>query len=583
MKRGILLFLLLTALNIQAADLPDGFVEVLVADNLDPTDLLVAPDGRVFIVIKSGRILIVEDGRLLDDPFLNLENQVDNRNERGLGHMVLDPDFETNQYYYIYYTVKGQNRNRVSRFTATGNFTVPQSERVILNLNQLAGTIHNAGAMVFDKEGKLFIGTGEAADPSNSQSKNSLLGKILRINPDGSIPDDNPFMKDSTVFGVNRAIWALGFRNPYSMSIDPVTGKIYANDVGNVEYEEINEVLKGRNYGWPDIEGFRTNQTPPVNYQDPVYAYPHGFDINSGCAVVGSAFYSLEQYPPGSFPETYHGRYFFADYCGGYIRMIDPETEELIEEVFATGINRPLAIQIASDGSLYYLARAGIGGGSEEDNTSTDNGTLWRVTYTGSGEPFISVQPDNVLVPIGEDATFIVAASGNRPLSYQWERDHVVIPSATSSTYTIQNVQLEDDGTQFSCIVSNAVGNVTSETATLNVTVNTRPDEPAINVILPGNATFYQAGFKLIANGKATDPQDGELDASAFLWKIDFHHDNHTHPALGWTGGLDTIEYTLPIVGETSDNVWLRIYLRVTDSEGLSNTSYRPTGIEHET
>ena len=574
MNKVAFFLLLLTALTIRAADLPNGFVEIQVAQNLDPTDMLIAPDGRIFVMIKSGKILIVENGALLTDPFLNIENQVDNFNERGLGHMVLDPDFEINRYYYVYYTIQGENRNRVSRFTAIGNFTVPGSEQIILNLNMLSGTIHNAGAMVFGHDRKLYIATGEGADPSNSQAKNSLLGKILRINPDGTIPDDNPFVSDTTFTGINKAIWALGFRNPYSMSIDPVTGKIYANDVGGVNFEEVNEVLKGRNYGWPIIEGMRTNQAAPADYQDPVYAYPHGGGLNAGCAIVGSAFYSFEHFPSTAFPVSFHGRYFFADYCSGYIRMIDPATKALIPEVFATGINRPLAIGIASDGSLYYLARAGIGGGSTQDNTSSTNGSLWRVMYTGSGEPIISVQPQSVLIPIGEDATFTIAASGNQPLAYQWQKDDEDIPGATSSGYTAPNVQIIDDNSRFRCVVSNAFGTDTSKNATLNVTTNTRPSDPEIVVTLPNGATLYQAGHLMTVSGTATDAEDGELDADALSWKIDFHHDNHTHPALGWISGVSTLEYNIPIVGETSHNVWLRVYLRATDSEGLSKTSY---------
>ncbi|NJM26732.1 MAG: hypothetical protein HC859_15890, partial [Bacteroidia bacterium] len=552
------------------ATLPTGFVETLVAQNLDPTDIIVAPDGRIFITVKSGRILIIENGSLLTEPFLHMEEQVDNYNERGLGHMVLDPDFNTNHFYYVYYTVKGQNLNRVSRFTATGNFTVPGSEQIIFDMDVMDGTIHNAGAMVFGTDGKLYVSVGEGSNANKAQLINNVLGKILRINSDGTIPTDNPFY--NTYSGKNRAIYALGFRNPFTMSMDPVTGKIYANDVGGGAFEEVNEVQAGKNYGWPIIEGMRTTQTPPANYMDPVYAYPHGNGLGAGCAIVGSSFYSFNSYPATSFPAAYRGRYYFADYCNGYIRMLDA-SGNLVAEPFATNIDRPLAVRVASDGSMYYLARAGLGGGSQTDNTSTNNGTLWKVTFTGSGAPVVSVQPQDVLVPVGEAATFEIRASGTAPFTYQWQKNSVDIPGADDIALTIDNVQLIDDGGEYRCVITNGSGTITSNAATLSVTTNTRP-VPAITLTLPNNATEYRGGDALMFSGTAADAEDGALAASKLEWRIDFHHDEHSHPGLSWAGGFSSGAYNIPTVGETASNVWLRVYLRATDSQGLSNTVY---------
>ncbi|MFN7600253.1 MAG: PQQ-dependent sugar dehydrogenase, partial [Bacteroidota bacterium] len=369
MKKFLAVFCaLFVTIIARAAQLPSGFSETLLAQNLDPTDMVMTPDGRILITIKSGRIVVVQNGVLLPTNFLTLA--VDNFNERGLGHIVLDPNFETNNFYYVYYTVPGQNRNRVSRFTANGNSTLAGSEVVLLDLDLLSGTIHNAGAMVFGVDGKLYVSTGDGANAATSQSMNSLLGKVLRINTDPAnlIPTDNPFFATAT--GNNRAIWATGFRNPFSMSVQATTGKIFVGDVGGSLFEEINWVQAGKNYGWPLIEGRRTTQTPPANYQDPLFAYDHG----QGCAVVGGAFYnpSLQ-----NFPNEYTGRFFFADYCGGYIRMLDSTTGNLVG-TFASNINRPVALLTGRDGALYYMARAGLGGGSEGDNTSTSNGSLWK-------------------------------------------------------------------------------------------------------------------------------------------------------------------------------------------------------------
>jgi glucose/arabinose dehydrogenase len=559
----ILVFWVVSIFPAKAATLPPGFVETLLAQNLDPTDIVLAPDGRVFITIKSGKILIVENNVLLSTLFLDLP--VDNTNERGLGHMVLDPHFEMNHYYYVYYTVPGQNLNRISRFTANGNSTIAGSEVILLNLNVMAGTIHNAGSMAFGADEKLYVGVGDGADANTSQSMNTLLGKILRINTDPTnlIPSDNPFFTSAS--GNNRAIYALGFRNPFSMDIQPGTGRIFVGDVGGSQWEEINDILPGKNYGWPLIEGKRTNQTAPANYQDPLFAYSH----SDGCAIVGAAFYNptLQQ-----FPTSFVGKFFYADYCNQYIRVLDPATGST--SGFATNINRAVAIRVAADGSLYYLARAGLGGGSEGDNTSSSNGSLWKVNYTGSGAPFISVNPASQILPVGEIARFEVLASGLAPLSYQWQVDGNDIAGATTSVFVTNNVALGDNQKKFRCRITNSQGTVTSIEATLTVTSNTRP---IVNITLPVTGTTYRAGELILFSGSATDAESGILSTAQLSWKIDFHHGAHTHPAMAPTAELTSGSYSVPRIGETASNVFYRVYLTATDTDAmhpLSQTTY---------
>lgn len=542
--------------------LPPGFVAQEIAGGLDPTDLVIAPDNRIFITIKSGKILVVENDQLLSNTFLDISNQVDNFNERGLGHMVLDPDFELNNYYYVFYTVRNTNRNRISRFTANGNATLPGSEVILLELDVMSGSIHNGGDMVFGPDGKLYVSTGDGANPATAQSKTSLLGKILRMNKDGSIPADNPFISDPTYTGIYKLIYALGLRNPFSMDIQPGTGKIFACDVGQETWEEVNNILPGRNYGWPLIEGPRTGQTPPPNYEDPFYAYTHA----EGCSVIGAAFYNPSL---PSFPPAYHGKFFFADYCQGYIRCLDPSAGTVIP--FTTGINRPLAFAINHAGNMYYLQRAGIGGGSPEDNTSTANGSLWKITYNGSGAPFIGKQPQPFTAVAGESAHFSILAFGQAPLNYQWYKNGVPV-GGNAPQLEISNVLPADNGALIRCEVSNGLGTAVSETVVLSVTSNTRP-VPVIT--LPAAGTTYEAGTTLFFSGSATDAEDGPLSPAQLTWKIDFHHDDHYHPALPPTSGVASGEYLIPRIGETDDNVWYRIYLTATDSEGLSRTVYR--------
>ena len=152
-----------------------------------------APDGRLFVCRQSGQLRVVQNGTLLATPFLTVA--VNASGERGLLGVAFDPDFATNNFVYVYYTATSPTiHNRVSRFTANGNVAVPGSEVVLLELNALSGaTNHNGGAIHFGNDGKLYVAVGDNANGANSQTLSNLLGKILRINRDGSIPSDNPF------------------------------------------------------------------------------------------------------------------------------------------------------------------------------------------------------------------------------------------------------------------------------------------------------------------------------------------------------------------------------------------------------
>ena len=263
-----------------AATLPPGFSESIIASGISsPTAMAFTPDGRLFICQQGGQLRVIKNDALLATPFLTVTT--DSTGERGLLGVAFDPDFANNQRVYIYYTVPGSPpHNRVSRFIASGDVAVIGSETVILELNNLSdASNHNGGAIHFGLDGKLYVAVGENANSANSQTLANLLGKMLRINADGSIPADNPFY--NTAIGVNRAIWALGLRNPFTFGIQPGTGRMFINDVGEGSWEEINDGFAGTNYGWPTCEG--ACNPPNPNFRDPIYQYSHA----EGCAIVG--------------------------------------------------------------------------------------------------------------------------------------------------------------------------------------------------------------------------------------------------------------------------------------------------------
>ena len=312
--------------------------------------MAIAPDGRIFVCEQTGALRVIKNGAVLPTPFMTLV--VDPDGERGLLGVAFDPNFAGNNFLYVYYTVPFAPRhNRVSRFTANGDVVVPGSEVILLELNNLTtASNHNGGAIHFGPDGKLYIATGENATTSNSQTLSNMLGKILRINSDGSIPPDNPFFNQTT--GNNRSIWALGLRNPFTFAFQPGTGRMFINDVGQSTWEEINDGIAGSNYGWPNTEGPTNNPA----FRSPLFAYGHGFSATTGCAIAGGAFYNPAVV---QFPSSFVGKYFFADLCSGWIRVFDPATGTA--SAFASGISQPVDLQVSGDGSLYYLS---IGAGS---------------------------------------------------------------------------------------------------------------------------------------------------------------------------------------------------------------------------
>lgn len=530
-----------------AATLPAGFTETQIAAWLaEPTTMTFAPDGRLFICEQVGTVRVIKNGAILSDPFVSLP--VSSVGERGVLGLAFDPNFAANHYVYIYYTATTPAiHNRLSRFVANGDTAVAGSETVLLDLPNLSATNHNGGHLRFGPDGKLYIGVGENAVGQNAQSLNTVLGKMLRINSDGSIPSDNPFFNSTT--GINRAIWALGLRNPFSFSFDPATGVLFINDVGQSTWEEIDEGVRGANYGWPTTEG----ATNDPRFVGPIFTYNH----DSGCSIVGSAFYRPTS---PQFPSFYNGKYFFGDYCGGWIRVLDTSNDTASD--FVTGITSLVDVEVAQDGSLYYLSRG--------DGTNT--GGVFQIRF--SGAPSISMQLQDQVVSVGQSVTFSVTASGANPLSFQWQRNDQDIPGATGSSLTF-SASAADNGATYRVVVTNSNGSAISNRATLTVNAVANPNAPVATITQPAVGTTFAGGDLIQFAGTATDAEDGSLAPSAFTWEVVLHHDTHTHPFFGPVSGITSGSVAIPTRGETSSNIFYRIHLTVTDSGGKSTEVIR--------
>lgn len=323
----------------------------------DATAFAQAPDGRLFVAKQTGAMRVVKNGVLLPTPFLTLT--VDSTGERGLLGVAFHPNFASNNFVYVYYTATTPNtHNRISRFTANGDVAVPGSELPIADLSVLGATNHNGGAIHFGADGKLYVGVGENAVSANSQSFNNPLGKLLRFNDDGTIPSDNPFF--NTTIGLSRAIWALGLRNPFTFAVQPGTGRIHINDVGQNTWEEINLGVAGANYGWPNTEG----PTAAAGITGPLLAYQHSATsppgsgpggFFTGCAIAGGTFYPNT----GPFPAAYRGNYFFADLCTSFVARLDLANDNAVYS-FGAVPGSPVDMLVANDGALLVLTRDSI-------------------------------------------------------------------------------------------------------------------------------------------------------------------------------------------------------------------------------
>lgn len=282
--------------------------------------------GRIFVVEKEGRIRIIKNGVLQVTPFLDITARVLSDGERGLLSVAFPPNYVNKGYFYVYYTNLSGN-NKIARFSITADPDVANanSELTILTVNHPGESNHNGGQLAFGPDGYLYVGTGDGGgggDPNNNaQTKTSLLGKILRLDVEGSsnpyIPASNPFVGGSAL---DDTVWAYGLRNPWRFSFDRQTGDLYIGDVGQGDYEEIDfqaaGIAGGQNYGWRIWEGLHCFNpssgcasiltTPP--YVPPVFEYNHD---QGDCSLTGGFVYRGQIYP------NMQGTYFYADFCTG--------------------------------------------------------------------------------------------------------------------------------------------------------------------------------------------------------------------------------------------------------------------------
>ncbi|MEV3932664.1 PQQ-dependent sugar dehydrogenase [Streptomyces sp. NPDC053728] len=327
-----------------------------VATAQNPSAGAAGPGGTIWIAERAGTVRVLKGDRL-GEPVLDISGETTTDGERGLLGVAFDKRFA---HFYISFT-NLEGTSTVDEFAVRGGRIQPDSRRTVLTQTQPYSN-HNGGDIKFGPDGYLYIALGDGGaggDPDgNGQNLDTLLGKLLRIDPSGgkpyAIPSDNPFVGDPNARG---EIWAYGLRNPWRFSFDSGTGDLLIGDVGQSDWEEIDWAPAGseggENYGWSQMEGthpFRGG-TEPANHVPPVHEYDR---TGLGCSVVGGYVYRGKAIP------GLQGQYVFSDYCDGTVRALQMENGK-VNGVSDLGINGGETVSFVQgcNGELYVLGIAG--------------------------------------------------------------------------------------------------------------------------------------------------------------------------------------------------------------------------------
>lgn len=529
-----------------AAAPPAEFERLLVVGGLEePTSFRFTPDGAILVAEKNGAIQLVEDGVLHEHPLIELATA--GSDERGLLGLELDPDFAANGFVYVGYTA-ADNLDRLSRFTMTGHEIDPASELVLLQSQQDANVFHHSGSVKFGPDGKLYWTLGMNTNNQNPPNLGNVHGKMHRINADGSIPPDNPFVDTP---GAEPSVWAYGLRNSFRWDFipsGPNAGSVLAGDVGGSEWEELNLIERGANYGWPHVEGVCAD----CPYAQPVYAYPH----TEPPASAGSIS-SVEVYEGGLLGPEYEDAVFFADYTLGFVKylVMDEAFETVVSvEEFDTEAGTPVELQTGPDGALYQL--------------NIYPGELYRIAPSGGNRTPVAAAaatPDNGYAPL--EVAFSSAGSSDADgdtLHYTWDFGDGGASTEADPvhTYTADGV--------YQAVLTVSDGDKSAQ-STVEIQVgNTRPEAV---VLTPAPGLTYDGGDLVSFTGSAQDPEDGPLGAASLSWTVQFHHADHVHPFYGPAEG-DSGQIEIPRAPHGGDNTFYRITLTATDSGGLTDTTY---------
>lgn len=538
-----------------------------------PTSATFLPNGRMLITSLYGTVWItspVNQPPVTYSVYLQLQN-LNNSAEHGLMEVLLDPDFATNNFIYLYYSTTA-NKNRVSRFLHQGTTASLASETVIFETpDTFSNCCHVGGAMAFANDGHILLAVGDDFTPALAQDLTKSYGKVHRFKKTGGAPTDNPYwdatpgLYNST--GKLKTIYASGLRNPFRGSYDTVTGRFLIGEVGGndhtVAWEDLHLNAPAANFGWPVCgDGGRnaSGMCLDPQYSDPVFTYPH--------ALTGASITAGFTYRGSMFPPAWVGRYFYGDYVRGWIRYLEFDAngnvtndQPFVDPNVFGGVTALSLVKIfqGPDGSLFYISLV--------DNGLNYTGGIHRIFYSTNLAPVCGTVTASPADGPGPTLSTTLSASATDPegasLTYTWSFGDGS-PSATGAsvphTYT-------SSGT-FTAQVVVSDGTNTISCGTVPVTVG---QAPTAQILSPSSGSTFRAGDAITFVGAGTD--DDALTQASYSWNVVFNHDQHIHPETGSTGS-SSFDLVIPTTGHGFSGVtYYTITLTVTDQDGLTATS----------
>lgn len=499
MKHFLTIIILLFIYSIIITAQPSITLSLFATGFTKPVDIANCNDSRLFVVEQlSGKIFIVDSaGNKLTTPFINISSKISSTgNERGLLGLTFDPNYKTNGFFYVNYTAKVGNDTHIARFSVSAdpNIADPNSELILLVIDQPYSN-HNGGCLKFGPDGYLYIGMGDGGsggDPdNNAQNPKQMLGKILRIDPNGAnpyaVPASNPFYNNADTL---PEIWALGVRNPWRFSFDKLNGNLWMGDVGQDLVEEVNfqnlSSTGGENYGWRCYEANNNYNTlgcgNSSKYTFPIFTYKH--NNAGGYSITGGYVYRGLQYA------NMYGYYLLADYVTGRFWAI--------KENNGTFTN----IEIATL-DPYQYSTFGQDVNGELYVAKHCDGCTGQIFHIKSNNCLPVAQINNVLndtLKLCEGDTYTLNALANNDLKYSWQKN--------GTTITGQNT---------ANLLVNSPGKYTLTTANKE---NCSATSPELTVLYITNPTPTIVGNTAVCTGASNTYSVAADPNSEFIWTV---------------------------------------------------------------